>query len=62
MKILTKIIQQMQRKTKEDLKSHLSQVQNEVYINATKSEMITQIRLNIIVECEKVGKEGQGDN
>lgn len=60
MKTLVKIIQHMQRKTKEDLKSHLSQVQNEVYINATKSEMITQIRLNIIVECER--KEGQNDN
>lgn len=61
MSILTKIIEHMQRKTKKDLKLHLSQVQNEIYMNATKSEMITQIRLNIIVECEQTGMGAQNE-
>lgn len=51
--------QQMNLLTKRELKLKLSQVQNEVYKNATKSEIITQIRLNIIVSREQIGNGGQ---
>ena len=61
MSIHTKIFENLQGKTKKDLKLHLSQVQNEVYKNSTKSEMITQIRLNIIVECEQTGMGAQNE-
>ena len=61
MSIDTKIFEDLQGKTKKELKLQLSQVQNQVYKNGTKSEMITQIRLNIIVECEQTGMGAQNE-
>ena len=49
----TQIFEDLQGKTKKELKLQLSQVQNEVYKNSTKTQIITQIRLNIIVGCEQ---------
>ena len=49
----TQTIEDLQGKTKKELKLQLSQVQNEVYKNSTKTQIITQIRLNIIVGCEQ---------
>ena len=54
----TKIFADLQGKTKKELKLQLSQVQNEVYKNSTKTQIITQIRLNIIVGCEQPYKQG----
>jgi hypothetical protein len=48
-------IEVMQNLTREELKMQLSQVQRKVYRNARKSEIITQIRLNIIVGSEQIG-------
>ena len=45
--------QQMNLLTKRELKLKLSQVQNEVHRNSTKMKIITQIRLNFIVEIER---------
>lgn len=45
--------EQMKFLTKRELKLQLSQVQNQVYRNSTKSEIITQIRLNFIAETER---------
>lgn len=58
MSIHTKIFENLQGKTKKELKLHLSQVQNEVYKNSTKTQIITQIRLNVIVGCEQPYKQG----
>jgi len=49
----TQIFLDMQGMTKKDLKMQLSSVQKEVYRNSTKSQIITQIRLNIIVGSEQ---------
>lgn len=46
------ILQDLHTKTKRQLKLELSQVQNELYKNGAKSQIITQIRLNLIVEAE----------
>jgi len=59
MSLHKKIFDDLQSKTKKELKLQLSQVQNEVYKNGTKSQIITQIRLNIIVGSEKIGNRGQ---
>lgn len=61
MSIHTKIFEDLQGKTKKELKLQLSQVQNEVYKNSTKSEIITQIRLNIIVGGEQIEKGGKNE-
>ena len=61
MSLDTKIFEDLQAKTKKELKLQLSQVQNQVYKNSTKSEIITQIRLNIIVGSEKIGLGGQNE-
>ena len=53
------LFENLQGKTKKELKLQLSQVQNQVYKNSTKSEIITQIRLNIIVGSEKIGLGGK---
>jgi len=55
------LFENLQGKTKRELKLQLSQVQNQVYKNSTKSEIITQIRLNIIVGSEKIGLGGQNE-
>jgi hypothetical protein len=57
----TKFFDDLQGKTKKELKLQLSQVQNEVHKNATKSEIITQIRLNIIVGREQIEKGVQNE-
>ncbi len=49
----TKIFENLQGKTKKELKLQLSQVQNEVHRNSTKMQIITQIMLNFIVEIER---------
>lgn len=53
--------QQMNLLTKRELKLKLSRVQNEVYKNSTKSQIITQIRLNIIVGTEQIEKGVQNE-
>ena len=58
MSLHTKIFENLQSKTKKELKLQLSQIQNEVHKNSTKSQIITQIRLNIIVGCEQPYKTG----
>ena len=56
------IFNDLQGKTKKELRLQLSQVQNEVHKNSTKSQIIAQIRLNIIVGSEQIGgKEGQNE-
>ena len=52
----TQIFEDLQGKTKKELKLQLSQVQNQVYKNGTKNQIITQIRLNIIVGSEQIGR------
>jgi len=61
MSIHTKIFENLQGKTKKELKLQLSQVQNEVYKNSTKTQIITQIRLNIIVGSEQIGRGAQNE-
>lgn len=61
MRIDEKMFADLQGKTVKELKMQLSLVQKEAYRNSTKRQIITQIRLNTIVECEKVGKEGQNE-
>lgn len=58
MSIHAKIFEDLQGKTKKELKLQLSQVQNELHKNSTKMQIITQIRLNIIVGCEQPYKQG----
>ena len=55
MRIDEKIFNDLQGKTKKELRLQLSHVQNEVYKNSTKSQIIAQIRLNIIVGSEQIG-------
>lgn len=55
----TQIFEDLQGKTKKELKLQLSQVQNQVYKNGTKNQIITQIRLNIIVGSEQIGRGAQ---
>jgi len=62
MSIHTKIFENLQGKTKKELKLQLSQVQNEVYKNSTKTQIITQIRLNIIVGSEQIGRGAYNEN
>ena len=59
MSLDTKIFEDLQAKTKKELKLQLSQVQNQVYKNSTKSQIITQIRLNSILSTEQIEMEGQ---
>ena len=61
MRIDEKMFADLQGKTVKELKMQLSLVQKEAYRNSTKRQIITQIRLNTIVECEKVGKEGRNE-
>lgn len=61
MNIHPSIFNNLQCKTKKQLRLQLSQVQNEVHRNATKSEIITQIRLNIIVGREQIEKGVQNE-
>jgi len=61
MTIDTKIFEDLQGKTKKELKLQLSQVQNQVYRNGTKTQIITQIRLNIIVGTEQIEKGVQSE-
>ena len=58
MRIDEKIFADLQGKTVKELKMQLPQLQNEVYKRSTKAQIITQIRLNIIVACEQPYKEG----
>ena len=48
------IFNDLQGKTKKELRLQLSQVQNEVHKNSTKSQIIAQIRLNIITGSEQI--------
>lgn len=61
MRIDEKMFADLQGKTVKELKMQLPELQNEVYKRSTKAQIITQIRLNTIVECEKVGKEGRNE-
>lgn len=54
MRIDEKMFADLQGMTKKDLKMQLSSVQKEVYRNSTKSQIITQIRLNFIVGSEQI--------
>lgn len=61
MRINQKLFDDLQGKTKKELKLQLSQVQNQVYKNGTKNQIITQIRLNIIVGSEQIGRGAQNE-
>lgn len=56
-----KMFADLQGKTVKELKMQLSLVQKEVYRNSTKSQIIAQIRLNIIVGSEQIEKGGQNE-
>lgn len=54
MSLLQKIFEEMQYLTKRELRLKLSQIQNDIIpLSATKSQILTQIRLNLIVEYER---------
>lgn len=54
MSLLQKIFEEMQYLTKRELRLKLSQIQNDIIpLSATKSQILTQIRLNLIVEYEQ---------
>ena len=53
MSLLQKIFEQMQYLTKRELRLKLSQIQNSTLTaTATKMQILTQIRLNLIVDAE----------
>ena len=51
----------MENMTRQELIAKLSPVQRKVYRTAKKREIITQIRLNIIVGSEQIEKGGQNE-
>lgn len=54
MSLLQKIFEKMQHLTKRELRLKLSQIQNDILTSAaTKNQILTQIRLNLIVEYER---------
>lgn len=53
MSILQKIFEKMQHLTKRELRLKLSQIQNDILTSATKNQILTQIRLNLIIESER---------
>lgn len=53
MSLLQKIFEQMQYLTKRELRLKLSQIQNDILTSATKNQILTQIRLNLIIESER---------
>ena len=54
MRIDEKNFNDLQGKTKKELRLQLSNVQNQVHKNSTKSQIISQIRLNTIVGSEQI--------
>lgn len=53
MSLLQKIFEQMQYLTKRELRLKLSRIQNDILTSATKNQILTQIRLNLIIESER---------
>lgn len=54
MRIDEKMFAVLQGKTLKELKMQLPKLQNEVYKRSTKAQIITQIRLNIIIGSEQI--------